>query len=190
MPSYTGISLITDKPDNSIYNNSSVTTLKNIDYNYTFDLLRNNSYYRLNPVKHDRENHTIDVRLDGYNKPEITENTYISFIPIYVNIFNEWRTNNYKETTLTYKKIEENTYIPSNPKYYYNYNDKQSLTNLNINLSKFIIDTNSIKIDNENKVTSFKLQDDEYNKLSSIKPDIVFVSGVLTKVRIEVNNLS
>lgn len=190
MPSYTGISLITDKPDNSIYNNSSVTTLKNIDYNYMFDLLRNNSYYRLNPVKHDRENHTIDVRLDGYNKPEITENTYISFIPIYANIFNEWRINNYKETTLTYKKIEENTYIPSNPKYYYNYNDKPSLTNLNINLSKFIIDTNSIKIDNENKVTSFKLQDDEYNKLSSIKPDIVFVSGVLTKVRIEVNNLS
>jgi len=40
MPSYTGISLITDKPDNSIYkDNSPVITIKDIDYNYTFNLL-------------------------------------------------------------------------------------------------------------------------------------------------------
>lgn len=194
MPSYTGISLITDKSDNSIYkDNSPVTTLKDIDYNYTFDLLRNNSYYRITPVKHDRENHSIDVRLDGYNKPDITENTYISFIPTYEGITtNEWKCDNTDETILAYKKIRENTYIPTNYSNNYNYSDKQHLTNLNINLSKFIIDTNSIAVDNENKVTSFKLQDDEYNNKFSdyTHPDKVFVSGILTKVRIEVDNLS
>lgn len=186
MPSYTGISLITDKTDNSIYkDNSQVTTLKDIDYNYTFDLLRNNSYYRLNPVKHDRENHSIEVRLEGYNKPDITENTYISFIPRFDNILNEWRSSNNKEV-LAYKKIGENTYIPTN------YRDKQQLTNLNINLSKFIIDTNSIEFDNDNKTTSFKLQDYKYNNKFSYytSPDKVFVSGVLTKVRIEIDNLT
>lgn len=191
MPSYTGISLITDKPDNSIYkDNSPVTTIKDIDYNYTFNLLQNNSYYRLNTVKHDRENHSIEVRLEGYNKPDITENTYISFIPRFDNILNEWRSLN-DEEVLAYKKIGENTYIPTN--YRTNYSNKQQLTNLNINLSKFIIDTNSIEFDNDNKTTSFKLQDDEYNNKFSIdfpQPDEVFVSGVLTKVRIEVDNLS
>lgn len=192
MPSYTGISLITDKPDNSIYkDNSPVTTIKDIDYNYTFNLLQNNSYYRLNPVKHDRENHSIEVRLEGYNKPDITENTYISFISRFDNIFNEWKSSN-DEEVLAYKKIGENTYIPTNYNPMFNYSNKQQLTNLNINLSKFIIDTNSIEFDNENKVTSFKLQDDEYNNKFSdyLHPDKVFVSGVLTKVRIEVDNLS
>lgn len=192
MPSYTGISLITDKPDNSIYkDNSPVTTIKDIDYNYTFNLLQNNSYYRLNPVKHDRENHSIEVRLEGYNKPDITENTYISFISRFDNIFNEWKSSN-DEEALAYKKIGENTYIPTNYNPMFNYNNKQQLTNLNINLSKFIIDTNSIEFDNENKTTSFKLQDDVYNNKFSeyTHPDKVFVSGVLTKVRIEVDNLS
>jgi hypothetical protein len=95
---------------------------------------------------------------------------------------------------LAYKKIGENTYIPTNYRtnYNYSYSDKQHLTNLNINLSKFIIDTNSIEFDNDNKTTSFKLQDDEYNNKFNdyTYPDKVFVSGVLTKVRIEVDNLS
>lgn len=192
IPSYTGISLITGKPDDPIYNdNSSVTTLKDIDYNYTFDILKNNSYYRLNPVNHDRENHSIEVRLEGYNKPEITENTYISFIPTYEYIYKgkEWQTGN-EEDVLAYKRLDNDTYISTNHKESYDTNDKSHLTNLHINLGKFIIDNNSIEIDNENKVTSFKLQDDEYNKLSSIKPAEVFVSGVLTKVIIEIDSLS
>lgn len=191
MPSYTGISLITDKPDNSIYNNHALTTIKDIDYNYNFDLLKNNSYYRITPVKHDRESHIIDIRLDGYNKPEITENTYISFIPTYENLYftNEWKSNNNDTGILSYKKIRENTYIPTN--YSNNYSDKQHLTNLNINLTKFIIDTNSIEVDTENKLTSFKLQNDEYNKLtSSFNPIEIFCPAVLTKVRIEIDSLS
>lgn len=190
MPSYTGISLITDKPDNSIYNNSPVTTLKDIDYNYTFNILENNSYYRINPVKHDRANHSIDVRLEGYNKPEITENTYISFIPTYEDIINDWRVDNYYEdnNTLAYKRLNDDTYIST--QYISQYSNKQWLTNLNVAFCKFIIDTNSIEVDTENKTTSFKLQGDEYNRLTYTNPGKIFIGGVLIKVRIEIDNLS
>lgn len=185
VPSSTGIALITDRLDNFNNQNNKVSTLKDINYKYTFNTLKNNSYYELYSVNHDRQKHTLDIELDGYNKPEITDDTYISFIPCIKPERFDYN------TCLVYKKIGDDEYISASS-YYNNYfhilNNKKIINADTVIYNNLTADIkmSSINIDITNKTTSFILYNEgKYDTVTSI-----LEKGMLIKVRINVDNVN